>query len=307
MTEVPRIPLFGYSDVFGWPLDSESGRGRFFNKLHDAIECPFCAIQMRKVDALSGKCTPSDYVVICDVCGFWFGRGMSEWYGGPKHLRGVVGLLSYMPLDDPAIPTDELLAFLNRESKWLTNVDPFKAEDLVCRLLHDAYGWEVRHVGGRRDHGIDAYATLAGRRKAIVQIKWRQDPRKAESVSTVRELAGTLVAQGVPSGILVTTRHTLSAQAKEEAHNVERRVLLGLGRLAIEWRTYSDILDMLEIAAQRIDAKKTVPFERRDHGEFYIFDGGGIWDPQWTHIASEDERSRLRTGDPYALLGERLA
>lgn len=230
---------------------------------------------MRKVYELSGKCTPEDYLVICDAWGFWFGKGEKETTG-PAGLRGAVGLVTYKSLDDLDIPSTELISFLNKEQKWITHVNPYKAEKLVCQLLEDAFGWEVKHIGGRRDGGVDALAVLLGSRKTIVQIKWRPNTKKAESVSTVRELAGTLLARGVPRRMLITTSNDLSSDAKLEASAVSQRKVRGLGKIDVQWKTFSNILDMLEIASQNIDKEKRVPFANHDHGHFYLFDGGGI-------------------------------
>jgi restriction system protein len=259
---------------------------------------------MRKVEALSGKCTEEDYVAICDICGFWFGHGHKGWikHRGPWTERGAVGLITHQQLDDLEVDTDALVSFLNENPRWLTHVNPFKAETLVCHLLEEAFGWEVKHLGGRRDGGADALAVRSSGSRAIVQVKWRQDTKRAESVNTVRELAGTLIARGVPHGLLVTTRGRLSKTGIAEADLIGRRHLGELGQLSIDWKAYSDILDMLEIAAVRIDARKRVPFESRSDGDFYIFDGGGVWDANWNYVESEEAAARVRDGDPYTLL-----
>lgn len=304
-SNIPQIPRYEYSHVFWWDRswDRYGGekRRKFFQDLHRTKICPFCKIKMIKVKEISGKCTRSDYVVICNICGFWFGRGYKELMG-PCGLRGAVGLINYQSLDSIEITTEELIRFLNENPKWLPNVNPFKAEELVCQLLRDAFGWEVKYLGGRKDGGVDALAVLSNAGKAIIQVKWRLDTNRAESVSVVRELAGTLIARGVPHGILVTTRRDLSGEAKKEANLVSSRSVKEIGRLNIEWKNYSNILAMLEISAQRIDSPKRVPFPW-PNDTFHIFDGGGIWDANWKHLASSYDLEKSDYAiDPYSVL-----
>jgi restriction system protein len=254
---------------------------------------------MNRVDALSGRCTPDDYVVLCPSCGFWFGRGEKDFVG-PSGTRGAVGLVSYKDLSELEIASGELVQVLNEHPEWIQSVDPFKAEELVCQLLRDTYGWEVMRVGGRRDKGVDAIAVMSDSTRAIVQIKWRRDHSAAESVRTVRELAGTLLVNGIPSGLLVTTARDLSNDAKREAASLSTRNVEGLGRLDIDWRSYANVLDMLEIASVAVEAPKRVPFS--DNGYFHIFDGGGIWDDNWNHLASSfDLDSFGMATDPYEI------
>lgn len=115
---------------------------------------------MSVVPELSGKCTPDDYVALCGLCGFYFGKGEKDYMGGPWGLRGVVGLITYKDLGELEVESGELIGVLNEYPEWIKHVDPFKAEELVCKLLHDVYGWEVARVGGRRDKGIDALAII---------------------------------------------------------------------------------------------------------------------------------------------------
>jgi hypothetical protein len=266
---------------------------------------------MSIVPELSGKCTSDDYVALCDLCGFYFGKGEKEnliWdpypHPGPDGLRGVVGLTTYKDLNELEVESGELISVLNDCPEWIKYVDPFKAENLVCKLLHDAYGWDVAHIGGRRDKGIDAIAVMSDAGRAIVQIKWRQDHTVAESVRTVRELAGTLLNHGIPQGLLVTTARDLSAPAQAEAEAIASREIVGIGRLDIDWRSYSNVLDMLEIASTNVDSKKRVPFPNPD-GDFHIFDGGGIWDENWHNVGASMELDQFAHAvDPFDVLSK---
>src|SRR3546814_19031012 len=100
-------------------------------------------------------------------------------------------------------------------------------------MLSDYLDCEVRALGGVKDGGIDGYILRNDTVACIVQVKWRQTPNGAEGVGVVREVAGTLLARGVPNGILVSTRSRFSKVAANEAQlfshrsvarSVERRV-----------------------------------------------------------------------------------
>jgi hypothetical protein len=236
-------------------------------------------------EGLSGRATLSDYVVICGRCGFWFGRGTKDQgFGlGAEGGRGALGLIHAQPLDKLDVTLPEVLRALKEEEALLDRIDPFKAEELVCHLLKEAYGWEVRHIGGRKDRGIDALAIIENAKTAIIQVKWRRDHKRAESVSLVREFAGTLLARGIPSGIVVTTRERFSPDADAEIAQIRERRIDEIGRIDIEYRTYLDLLSMLDIASRPLIESPIVPV-RPNGSTYYIFDGNGIWDRNHNYV-----------------------
>mgnify|MGYP001584888798 CR=1 FL=1 len=301
----PVIALYDYGHVFFWPKkDSGDPRDRFLWRLHENRTCPFCRVHMCIDEGLSGKSMPSDYVVICPQCGFWFGRGTKD-YGydlGNEGGRGVLGLLHREPLHQVDVTLPEVIRFLDENHKFLLTLDPFKAEKLVCRLLHEAFGWEVHYIGGRKDRGIDAIAVNSNAGKAIVQIKWHTATRKAESVSLVREFAGTLLARGVPSGIIVTTRERFSAEAQQEITLLGERTVVEMGKIDIDYKTYRDILDMLGISSRRITERPQVPVRPRA-SHYHIFDGNGIWDRGHRYVGkSRQLGERPEWSDPLGVI-----
>jgi len=137
---------------------------------------------------------------------------------------------------------------LHRRQNHLTAINPFTAEDLVAQLLSDTAGCEVQRVGGRKDGGIDLLLKSNGLPQTIVQVKWHQHVMKAESVRVIRELRGTLVARGIPRGMLVTTRKYLSSAGLSEISDIAASKILP-GRFSISVVEYDRILEMLALSA----------------------------------------------------------
>src|SRR5918911_4837337 len=109
----PIIPAYKFSQVFEWHIWGKNpARRAFFDALDSGKRCPFCNVEMQSVPELSGKADKTDYVVLCGICGFWFGKGhKNDGDGNATTYRGAVGLISHHPLDSPDVPTDELVRF----------------------------------------------------------------------------------------------------------------------------------------------------------------------------------------------------
>ena len=154
------------------------------------------------------------------------------------------------PLDDA--DSTYLVTHLRRFPEAIKDISPQRAEKFVVDMLSDYLQCEVRPLGGVKDGGIDGYILKGDKLRTIIQVKWREDGRKAEAVSVVRELAGTLLAQGAPEGILVSNRRSFSKQAVQEAENISTRTESALGKIRLTLLKYQDILDMLEISSRYI-------------------------------------------------------
>jgi hypothetical protein len=251
MSEIPRIAIFHRYECTLWPFGEgkKTPTDKQLISLDEEKKCHFCNVEMNFVPHLSGPQSKgsafNDYVLLWPVCGFWFGRGTrGKHFEGPSRGRGVIGRIRKEPLTSLNIPVADLIRYINEHPNYLLRINPYKAEEIVTRLLAHTLNCEVYHLGGRKDRGIDAYILVNDEMNTIIQVKWHEDKRKAESVRVVRELAGTLLAQGVPNGILVTTRGDLSHPAKQEIAQIGSRVIEGLGRFDISYRTYSDVLSM---------------------------------------------------------------
>lgn len=204
--------------------------------------CGYCAGRMKRLEVLTGGS-----LLYCPDCGYWAGRGTR--LGGPVDNRVARGLLDLVDLDQATI--DQLLGHLRTVPDRMRQLDPFRAESFMVELLAETLGCEVRPVGGRKDGGVDGYIVAGDGRRAIVQVKWRETTDKGESVSVVREVAGTMLARGVPAALIVTSRTHMSRPATLEMAEIAQREVVHLGRLRISAMVYQDIIDMLDLAWTR--------------------------------------------------------
>lgn len=186
---------------------------------------------------------------------------------GPALNRVVRGVVDFIDLDDATL--DQLLYQISTLPDRLRRFDPFRAEVIVADLLAETLDCEVRPVGGRRDGGVDGYIVAGDGARSIVQVKWRETGDRGESVSVVRELAGTMLARGVPSALLVTTRNRMSKPANDEIELISKRDVVGLGKLSIDTMVYQDVIDMLQLAWTRRggDFEAVIPWLRPETPE----------------------------------------
>jgi hypothetical protein len=254
--------------------------------------CSFCGAAMRTIYVN----TEVGELMLCPICGYWGGRGTRELGHGALNARGVLGVVglhrhsasrcidahkwdeSGSPdLNSPMLSFDQVLGQLQALPSRLLTLSPHRAEAIVADLLADVLDCEVRRIGGVRDGGVDGYIVVGGEIKSIVQVKWHRNSRRAESVRLVREIAGTLLARGIPRGLLVTTSERLSPDAEREIETLRSREVNNCGRIAIDAATYSDLLDMLELAWARRggDFEAATPwFWMEEPGDSH----GWIWD-----------------------------
>lgn len=224
---------------------------RAINEIHRLLKyhtCPICRSRMtqRAKDF-------NEIIYVCLTCGYWGGRGsrMDNVYHDRVPLRGVLGMYKPLePLSNSA--TEYLVTHLRKFPEELPRIGPRRAEQFVMDLLADFLKCEVRLAGGSKDKGVDGYVINGNGIKTIVQIKWRENSSGAESVKVVREVAGTLLARGVPAGILVSNRDHYSADAIADARLISKMAVEKLGNFELTLVDYHNILDMLEISNTKL-------------------------------------------------------
>jgi hypothetical protein len=215
--------------------------------------CPYCRTPMIKLEA--GK--QSGLVLACQHCMYWGGRGTREWGGGPDNFRGILGRCRVVDNVDELTIFQAITHFKN-DNLDLVNMPPAKAEKLIPLLLKRYLECEVRIVGGVKDNGIDALIIRNKKTKMIVQIKWRSSVKGSESVSVVREVGGTLLARGIPQGMIISTRSKFSDPAKKEAQLISQQTVWGMGKLHLELKDFNDIIDMLEVTHRKLSPNLSV-------------------------------------------------
>ena len=223
---------------------------RAIDEIHRLLKyetCPICRTKMSKRQP-----DFHETLLICLTCGFWGGRGsrMDNVYEQTP-LRGVLGI--YKPLKPlKEMSSEYLVTHLKRFPKDLPKIGPKRAEKFVNDLLVDYLKCEVKPIGGTKDKGVDGYVLKNDTISSIIQIKWRENINGAESVKVIREVAGTLLARGIPSGILVSNKDHYSKDAIEDAKLVSKRKISGLGKMSLSLIDYHNILDMLEISNTKL-------------------------------------------------------
>jgi hypothetical protein len=235
--------------------------------------CPICHQSV----SLRDTGVEDERFYVCLRCGYWSGIGFRDW-NSHLHMDPLRGVIArYRPLSPlDRAQTDYLVTHLRRTPKDLTKLSPKRAEGFVMDLLSDYLDCEVRALGGVKDKGIDGYILAGDELACIIQVKWRESTGGAESVGVVREVAGTLLARGVPAGILVSTRVRYSKEAVSEAQIVSKRKVAGLGRLKLELLDYNDILDMLNLSATRLTERMTVEDWFQVSEDICVFDGAAM-------------------------------
>lgn len=216
----------------------------------------------------------NDYLTLCSSCGFWFARGTRGINEGVHMGRVCWPYIKRLEtdLDSLDVSVNSLIKHISKNQDDLLKIHPVKAEELVTHLFKDYFDCEVRHVGGTGDGGVDAIVIKGDKIETIIQVKWRRDNRSGEGVKLIRELSGTMIARGVPSAILVTTRNHLTKGALEEIHNISKTPLTRES-LNLDYRTYSDILSMLEISRVKLSEKMTISENvKEDERRILLFD-----------------------------------
>lgn len=269
-----RIPIYSASEIINWPKDKSTDRiGLLAWYSHETKICSFCHSNCTAINYYcdknsQGEHTPQ-YIYMCPLCGFWFGRGTREYNIGPAWGKFIFGKVNYLPIDSTKINTEQLICYLNDNKSHLTKINPFKAEDVVCEILKDYLDCEVRKIGGRKDGGIDGYVLKGDKLSAIIQIKWRQNKEKAEGVQVIRDVAGTQVIKGIPRSLIVTTKNKYSKAAKEEMMALHGRELVSVGKMSMELLSYNDILSMLEVTTRRLSEHPVLPVDLGDKWDVF--------------------------------------
>lgn len=110
----------------------------------------------------------------------------------------------------------EVAQFFRRNPRLYNSVAPRYLEQLVARIFRDSGNYaEVTHVGRPDDGGVDVVLVESDEASWLVQVKRRESPAAVESVSTVRNLLGTLILENSDRGVVVSTADHFSLRARQ--------------------------------------------------------------------------------------------
>lgn len=224
--------------------------------------CPYCHTQLEAKQGdnrLEGDCQRNGIITainlnrhVCTNCGWWYiEKSVTENnYISQNITYSTIfyeGIINRFSIEELNIPMETLRIHLNKHPENLHNLNPITFEKLVASIFSDFFYCHAKHVGRTGDGGIDVYAVISDK-PCLVQVKRRRDPHKAEPVSTVRELMGTLACENEATGYVVTTAGDFSKQAKHTAANPNLRRY----GIKLELVSKSELLEMLNISQDRI-------------------------------------------------------
>lgn len=193
----------------------------------------------------------------CPSCGWWcvtykFEERLFAW-DADEYVHAYAVMRRFDPL---ALSTPLSLArdYLSRNPHKLARFDPYRFEELMADCLGDYFGdGEVIKLGGRKDRGIDIKAVRAGGKTVLIQVKRRSDFSKREGVKAIRDLHGVMLREGVPRGMVVTTAHDFTAEAKAEVAQTRRH----LRHYSMDLLPLADVVSLLGGA----EARRQFPWE----------------------------------------------
>lgn len=190
----------------------------------------------------------------CPECGWWclevsLTRNTGDMIAFSKTDRYLAqGVLRHFDVSAPDAALEDLVSWLKRDNQSISEIDPYRFEDLVASCLENIFGKnEVRKIGGRADRGIDILISESAGEKIIVQVKRRSNIDKAESVAVVRSLNGVLLRERIPHGMVVTTSRLFTTQARREIEDTRKNYLRGeFSRYRVDLVTFDQIMGMIE-------------------------------------------------------------
>lgn len=153
----------------------------------------------------------------CEKCGWWTELDCSVIVGSFDAEEGASvpwwanineGALQLFDVTDTEAPLRALVRYFTDHPHMLYQMPPRQLERLVAGAFAEFWPTNVVLTSQSRDGGKDLILLDTTGRRILVEVKRRTRPDKTESVRTVRELAGVLLAEGTTQGIVVPHQTT---------------------------------------------------------------------------------------------------
>lgn len=272
----------------------------------DSANCLLCGDNFSRVHAKnykSGDIGVYEKILACKGCGNWIGEYSTSISGAEWLLPYIRGFCPHTQI--PALTA--LLDELSDSPKRAFETSPKQFELFVGSVLSAFFNCEVYHVGKSRDGGIDLVAVGADH-PLMIQVKRRESPNAVEGVEVVRLLFASMFVRGAKNGMIVTTAHHFSKDAKQWIHlpalkdNSYNIDLVAFDRLlqmtnsvrtdneppwtaAITfWRAANPYLKFMQpfhsamavVAADKTSISVEEYLSHRDTTPYWLFDGGAI-------------------------------
>ena len=217
-----------------------------------------CVVLRVQVVRSESSSEPPRQIVVhaCGACGYWesehlaylaSGQGrQGRSYDSYTLLRRAC-LREFTIVDDDA-PIDAVRRHLERRPADSNYMRPKQLELLVGSVFEDFLDCKAIHVGRTGDGGVDLVLIENQNAPVLIQVKNRQNPRKAEPVSSIREFLGAMVLKRGTRGMFVTTSHHFTRGAERAAKEaeatavIEQLDLVNASRLLDILRTTGDLV-----------------------------------------------------------------
>lgn len=171
----------------------------------------------------------------CSRCNYWnwhyFAYAhISRWNLTAYAYTTYLGKLREFDEKLPDGCVEEIAAWIRRNPKRWHTIHPTSFEKLVADIFRANYhSANVQHVGKPDDGGIDVIYIDADQNQWLVQVKRREHGTSVESISTIRNLLGTMLLENASHGIVVSTADHFSYRAYEAvnyAHKIGMTIRL---------------------------------------------------------------------------------
>lgn len=210
-------------------------------------QCKFCKSDLKGIESRGRHGTDDDDkwwdvdqgIGVCLECGWWH---YSLETGTEINRYEDVAIGCILKGEDAKYwaPAPVVREYLSKHpEKIADHVDPIALEQVLRDVFSDYFDCEVKWTGRGADGGYDLYHVISDT-TTIYQIKRRGLNLNKEGVVPIRELLGTMIVEGVHSGIFVSTAPQFSDSAKEAADAAKFQGYI------LELINYSKLIDVLQ-------------------------------------------------------------
>ena len=204
--------------------------------LYDLKKCSYCSTKLLKVkDEITPEDSHREYCLwYCRNCRFWQLHLYSDPYRAcipPADHWAYFSKLREFNKNLPDGCSEELAVHIRARPNLLYSFNPTHFEEFVADVFRANYAnAEVLHVGQPQDGGVDVLLIDVEKEQWLIQVKRRGSPNRTEGVSTIRDMLGAMVVEGVGRGVVVSTANRFSRNAIQAA----ARAKVGQYRMTVE-------------------------------------------------------------------------
>lgn len=198
-------------------------------------QCPYCDENLHQ--AKQGNEHDIEDIKIgaletCPNCNYWEWHYIQGTYIGRWSLMAYfyTNLLSKIREFNDELPegcSEEIASWIRQHPDSWHSINPTGLEKLVADIFRANYERsEVTHVGKPDDGGVDVIYIDSEKNQWLVQVKRRERPTRAEAVTTIRNLLGTMILENSSHGIVVSTADHFSYRAYDAVKRAKERGMI---------------------------------------------------------------------------------